>query len=88
MICVPMPIADVVKLIRGDLYGVVWPVTTSLPVDPFDREEAWIASGDGTTFHEFISQRTQPYHDVESQRQLQDVALKASLPSAYQGLRK
>lgn len=30
-----------------------------LPADPFAREEAWIASGTGETFHEFVAQRTQ-----------------------------
>jgi hypothetical protein len=30
------------------------PPPQPLPTDPFAREEAWIASGDGLTFSEFV----------------------------------
>ena len=48
-------VRDVREEIRAQIYG-----DSPLPADPFAREEAWIASGDGSTLLEFLEHRAEP----------------------------
>lgn len=55
--------------IRAQLYPIA-PV--ALPADPLAREEAWIASGTGETFHEFVVGLLQRERDCAAQVALQE----------------